>query len=748
MSTVVNKLTGKETVVPDEAASQMVADGEYTLKGGTTTNVVGPTGGVAAVDAPGLARDTRLHGEAAGQEAQNAQQARFDIEHDTLGSKAAALVGGYAHWLNEAIPGTTSRNWLADKLGIGNPASSDMEAHPWVAAAPEIADTVGGLFVGAGEAKAAAKLAQDPAALERAASLLSSKAVFAGEHGAGELAKGAEVGLGKAGALLKEERAGQEALAKMPDLATLDVKGLNAARDAELESIKAGKAAAEGEAKAAHEALKAPLADEVKSFRTDVNEQKLWLTTKGSEESEIRGIGARAFKADKSLRTILDNPKELARDPRKALGALERQEAAYEELLTKHSDDLRATFAADTTGERAAKLDAIPAMLERNRAIQAKIAEIHPSVLSEQLAAIRSAPAASERLTAIESAKDALMAGAAKKSGLGERMLEGAIYGKTNLALGALGMAIGGPLGGVVGMAAPMISARAGKYITERVFGRLAKGATQQVERQGSAVARFMASPIGKGASIAAPVLATKVLANVAYGPSESKATKPTDLAGLYNARASELRAATVDGPTGPVMTQAARAQIAATLQPIAALHPLMADRLETIQARRIEFLASKLPRRPDLAGMGLMPDKWQPSDMQMRTFARYAAAVEDPHAVIERLAHGTITTEDTEAMKTVYPELHAQVVQQIVEQLGTLTKPLPYQRRLSLSIFTGQPLDPSMDPRVIASLQSNYAAESQGQGGPPMPKPAFGSVRSAEKATPAQQRAAGETAV
>lgn len=158
--------------------------------------------------------------------------------------------------------------------------------------------------------------------------------------------------------------------------------------------------------------------------------------------------------------------------------------------------------------------------------------------------------------------------------------------------------------------------------------------------------------------------------------------------------------------------------------------------------ARRVEFLASKLPKRPDLGHVPAGPDMWQPSEQQIRTFARLVSAVEDPGAVEERVANGSVLPDEVEAYRTVYPERYMDMQRQIIERLPTLRTRLPFERRLSLSIFTGVPVDPALSPPVLRVMQSMYAAEPGTEGGtqPPQAQPQFGSV-SREQPTPAQQR-------
>jgi hypothetical protein len=169
----------------------------------------------------------------------------------------------------------------------------------------------------------------------------------------------------------------------------------------------------------------------------------------------------------------------------------------------------------------------------------------------------------------------------------------------------------------------------------------------------------------------------------------------------------------------------------------------MVADKMETIGARRVSFLASKLPKRPDLPVMQLGPDNWRPSDMAIRRFARYVAAVEDPGSIEERLADGSVTPEDAEAIRTVYPEMYEDIKMRIIEQLPELQKQLPYERRLALSIFSGVPVDPAMHPRILRVLQGSFANEPGSEGGTQAPRaqPRFGTMTKPD-ATPAQERA------
>jgi hypothetical protein len=435
------------------------------------------------------------------------------------------------------------------------------------------------------------------------------------------------------------------------------------------------------------------------------------------------------------------NPQASARDitdrVREELAAAARPTAAFDEALAA----ARTANAARAT--RATALDAAEVALQRNKGLQARIGTL-------------TSKPASARLTAIAEAQDALAAIGSRPKTAAEQMLSGLTFGKASAGAGAVGAMVGGPVGALIGAAAPLVGAKAAQLVTEKVFGRVAKASAEAGARSTKAIDAFFGA--GERMVKATQPLATRVLATVRYAPSSDERTAPApiaqrdlkpatrspELAAAYNARASEIRSQTMIGPAGvPVMRPEAREALAAQLSPIAAIAPLLADRMETVAARKLEFLAGKLAPDPDL-GMQLGARPRQESDMQMRAFARLAAAAEDPDGVVERLASGTVTPEDAEAMRAVYPEMMASITQQIVERLPTLRGTLPYHRRLALSIFSGVPVDPALDPAVLNVLQAQFEYGDEPARGP-RAQPQFGSVKkSAPEPTPAQERAAG----
>jgi hypothetical protein len=361
--------------------------------------------------------------------------------------------------------------------------------------------------------------------------------------------------------------------------------------------------------------------------------------------------------------------------------------------------------------------------------------------------AIAELPALLEQNTALRAAVDA--ANTKPAAGLLDQAKS---RGMDYAALSVAGVLPGGMLGAAGAMIAPRLIGK----LDDLVSGRLAKAGADVAGRTELAVARALrvgekVTRAAERSTPAAAMGATKILSRVSFSPevpaSRARQYAPSGdkLTEVYRQREQELLSQAQAGPQPGTyeMRPAARQQMAQRLSGARAVSPQLADRIETLLARRVSYLASKLPKRPDVAAMSVGPDRWRPSDAQMRQFARTVQAVEDPASVAERITSGTITRADIEALREVYPEQLRDLQRQIAEQLPTLRHSLPYETRLALSIVTGVPVVPATAPRILAVLQAQYATEPGTDGGAHAPRaqPQFGSVKKPTE-TAAQARA------
>lgn len=646
----------------------------------------------------------------------------------TEGEHPLAYLGGnvVGALATEHIPGMPAN--LVSKFGRAiSTAGEGASAATQVARAAAGVGAEGAAY-GLGQGGNELSMSRDSLSVERAASVLTSNMAFGGVVGAaaGTLGKVAELGINRVrGGLdkLTDQVAARNAAAdefsnmnsgQLKEAETTEVTRLKAEHQDNLATI---------ESKRATE--RSQLADDLHSLKQEVEDTKQLVAT-GPEAAPAQA--RQAF-----------NPADVATKPEAVVTALRHQEHALTQIMDQ-SEELRVASSGDALGnKRIEALDAVPGLLERNQAIQARIAELK--------APLPSAPTTSPTLDRIAAAKSYLAEHGTKgHEGVVDEMLKGTLFGKLKDAAETVSEAI--PIPGLHHLAA-FAAAKGSKFITEQVLGRLGKAVGAVGEHSAGQLAHFLDT----GAKVAtlAPPLATRVLAQVRFAPPRKEAAEGggETLASSFKARSEELRSQMTVGPDGKAqMRPDARAVIADNLRPIAVKDPALADKIEAIKARSAEFLADKLPRKPDLAGIPLGgPDRWRPTDLQIRTFARYVSAVENPGGVEQRLAHGIITPEDAEAYKTVYPEMYQHMVQNIMQQLPNLRKELPFQKRLALSIFTDQAVDPSFDPRILQGLQAQFAQEPGTNGGQEAPTAqanfgSLGSAKSQEKATAAQERA------
>ncbi len=618
---------------------------------------------------------------------------------------------------------------------------------------------VEGAALAAGEAVQELALSEDPLTLERVGSTFTSKMLYGGLFGAGAGAGGhaMQLGLRRAKNALgnaSERLGGHGALSD--DVARMTKPELEAAR---------------------RESKYALGQDAVEQVRAIREADDVFLVTSSSDRAVVT-------KARGKLRNLLDNPKLTAEKPWLLEDAIYREEVVLQKLLDDKPGTLARLASKDDVlveklskqideyskavklvGEEAAlygnlhglkikgkgkgsgvtldkgdledfrvllqsgaakkmrsgAMERLPATLDRNLSLQSHLKSISNNT----------AP----RLAEIKDALDG-MKGGGKKAGMLEQAAQGVVFGAVTAAAAPF-----------AGTAAPLVGAKVAQQVNDWIFGRMGKVASEASARTASAVDAFL--DIAKKAERIMPPLATKTLLSVQFAPDESTREKggkqaPVTLTDAYKAREREVLSQTEPTPNGSrKMAMAARQALADRMSALYEVDPLAADQMEALAARRIGFLATKLPKRPPVMAASLGPDNWRPSDMAMRTWARYVAAVEDPGAIEERLADGSVTPEDAEAMRTVYPERFAAMQMMLLERMHELRASLPYERRLALSIFSGVPVDPAMDPRILRVLQGSFLNEEGSEGGTQAPRAQaqFGSV-SKPKPTAAQERA------
>lgn len=617
-----------------------------------------------------------------------------------------------------------------------------------------------GAIFGAGQGASELALDSDPLTAEHAAAVLSSNMLLGGVAGAGIGAASVAVERG----MLRAKGALDSALARKaveeasPDLAALDAKGLQAAEQKEIEAIDVGR-------KPERDAFVQDLKETHQAREAD----KEWLAIVADRNPDkyTRESAKVVFNADRKIRNLLDNEAGLAERPSRATEWLQQEEQALGRLEAAGRADLERyrQAAADAPalvreellankvpgyrfGKGAIKPDApvvddivareVGARFPRDArgalVVPEELAGFEDNRLGVALGKNRdlqtrikniARPPKSERLTQIEAAREAL--------------------GKPQHSLGGLGHLVGaaahaaGPVGTIASVGV-------------KALGGIRAAAAQVARRAGETTSAFLGAGLAAAPKLTAATVpaATEVLSRVRFGAASAatpEAGAHAALPALFHARAAELREQTMVAQDGSIqMRPAARMALTRQLSPIAAGNPVLADKIETVKARTIVYMSSKIPKRPDVGGIQVGPDNWRPSDLQIRSWARTVRACENPEGVEQRLAGGIVTPEEAEAYRTCYPERFAALRAQIFAATPTLAKTLPTSKKVALYTMTGVPTMPALQPNILAVLQRSFAVEPGTAGGQQAPKPmpsfgALGSAKTMDQPTPAQKR-------
>lgn len=127
-----------------------------------------------------------------------------------------------------------------------------------------------------------------------------------------------------------------------------------------------------------------------------------------------------------------------------------------------------------------------------------------------------------------------------------------------------------------------------------------------------------------------------------------------------------------------------------------------------------VNFLNSVLPRQQTNS---MFPEEFKPSDQELNRFMNYYSAIEKPISILDGLKTNTISMQQIDAVRSVYPELYTSMQSEVIKKLSSLKEKPSYQRRLSISMFLGQDPDSSTAPQMIAANQQALTMQKMGMG-------------------------------
>jgi hypothetical protein len=168
---------------------------------------------------------------------------------------------------------------------------------------------------------------------------------------------------------------------------------------------------------------------------------------------------------------------------------------------------------------------------------------------------------------------------------------------------------------------------------------------------------------------------------------------------------------------------------------PLREQHPTLGDKVEVAMTRGVQHLADTLPRDPGTAHvMGM--STWEPDSVEMYKFAERVKVMFDPVSAVRGVKDGTISQSGAQALRTIYPEIFAEVQRQIAENLEQIRENTTYDEQNRLSILAGVPVNSSNSPEYVQFVMQQYAARAQQN----QPQPQASGPLPSEQPTKAQE--------
>lgn len=170
------------------------------------------------------------------------------------------------------------------------------------------------------------------------------------------------------------------------------------------------------------------------------------------------------------------------------------------------------------------------------------------------------------------------------------------------------------------------------------------------------------------------------------------------------------------------VQTVAAVPEVAAsrlagiTGQELPTVAPGLHAAMAAVATRGAQYLASNMPA-PPIDPDSVTPHLDTPPPVSSADLARYADRVDgvaNPLSLVDDLAHGNVSPDKVDAVKTVYPTLFDRIREHVFSQLAQRTEPVPYHQRLllDLALDGNGALEPSLKPSSLAVMKAaNLAA-------------------------------------
>lgn len=141
---------------------------------------------------------------------------------------------------------------------------------------------------------------------------------------------------------------------------------------------------------------------------------------------------------------------------------------------------------------------------------------------------------------------------------------------------------------------------------------------------------------------------------------------------------------------------------------------------MQMAAARKLQFLASKIPRSPSL---GILGGQASPPAIEIARFNALVDAVDDPLDTLHRASRGLATPEEIAAVRATSPALFAAYTRALIRHVAENEPRLTLAQKRAVARVTGQEMmtESAVYAAVQVAAQTSQAAQQQNA---PMPQP------------------------
>lgn len=128
------------------------------------------------------------------------------------------------------------------------------------------------------------------------------------------------------------------------------------------------------------------------------------------------------------------------------------------------------------------------------------------------------------------------------------------------------------------------------------------------------------------------------------------------------------------------------------------------------LMGQAVQHLTSIQPKPS--GGKSPLDSEIAPTKGQQSMFDRSLNIANQPLTVLQHIKDGTLMSNDLKTFMAVSPALHQPLSSALVKQMiehKAKGEPIPYRTRAGLSLFMGQPMDSTMSPMALQSVQNGF---------------------------------------